>query len=624
MSQYNKTVLTHAGLELAKRANAGQAKFGITRAVTSADDWSHKTVQDLEEVTTIPNIMQQGTIMDTDEVESNNSVIGVSLCFTNKNLSTGYQIRIIGLYVKEEGQENDFLYAVTTAITPEFMPSFADKVLYKFSMQMYLVIGKAQAVNVVINEGTAVTHGQLDKYKAEVTGNLKKLENTHKEDMSHVAKSASINGGAEILPDSTGKLNLVVPDPDLSKYVSLEQLGELLQAKANVADVNKQIKAVTDLANAKANSADVYTKTETDNQINKFDLSKVKFRKQYLNGDGQATDKTWSATKNEDGTYTIDLCNDDWTAAKLADVLAQLPNKANASDVYTKAEVDSKTSGTVITAYDIASKTPTKVTDSYRNKWLVDQNALSQFADQINQLKGRRTVDAPDFNTLTDSGVYLISSPDKGKNFPIGSWGVLVVFNGDSQRTEQIYFTDDGANVFMRTYGWINGTTNWCNWNQIAWKSDISNLQNTVNEALKSLIPDDTHAPALPAGFDLNNYFIGWRRSVNTTLKNMPFGWLSDTMYFQGTVAGSDGRFEIALYIGNGPNANPKIAYRFYGWDHWKPWVLFADNDDISNLQNQIQQLRESQFEVQTFTDATAAANWEAQKPGKRMAIVNS
>ena len=85
MSQYNKTVLTHAGLELAKRANAGQAKFGITRAVTSADDWSHKTVQDLEEVTTIPNIMQQGTIMDTDEVESSNSVIGVSLCFTNKN-----------------------------------------------------------------------------------------------------------------------------------------------------------------------------------------------------------------------------------------------------------------------------------------------------------------------------------------------------------------------------------------------------------------------------------------------------------------------------------------------------------------------------------------------------------
>lgn len=323
MSQYNKTVLTHAGLELAKRANAGQAKFGITRAVTSADDWSHKTVQDLEEVTTIPNIMQQGTIMDTDEVESNNSVIGVSLCFTNKNLSTGYQIRIIGLYVKEEGQENDFLYAVTTAVTPESMPDFNDKVLYRFNMQMYLVIGNAQSVNVVINDGTAVTHGQLDKYKAEVTGNLKKLENTHKEDMSHVAKSASINGGAEILPDSTGKLNLVVPDPDLSKYVSLEQLGELLQAKANVADVPDKTDTEEGIRQAKAaaKAADDKAQSALDSKADKTDVYTKK-----------AVDDAFN-TRDSNITNAVNLANQAQETAN---------TKANASDVYTKSQTDGK------------------------------------------------------------------------------------------------------------------------------------------------------------------------------------------------------------------------------------------------------------------------------------------
>jgi hypothetical protein len=405
MSQYNKTVLTHAGLELAKRANAGQAKFGITRAVTSADDWSNKTVQDLEEVTTIPNIMQQGTITDTDEVESNNSVIGVSLCFTNKKLSTGYQIRIIGLYVKEEGQENDFLYAVTTAITPEYMPDFNDKVLYRFNMQMYLVIGNAQSVNVVINDGTAVTHGQFDKYKAEVTGNLKKLENTHKEDMSHVAKSASINGGAEILPDSTGKLNLVVPDPDLSEYVSLEQLTEMLQAKADVADVNKQIKAVTDLANTKANSADVYTKSE----------------------------------------------------------------------------VDSKTSGTIITDYDIASKTPTKRTDRYNNKWLVDQQVLGQFADAINDINGtwNRYTHNDGFDLLTlwgQYGIHYCHNPNM-TNVPDGfadKRGTAFVFTFDGNSQTMIYASCTG-------YGLA-----YCNklegkWHKLATDNDITNLQNAVN-----------------------------------------------------------------------------------------------------------------------------------------------
>lgn len=323
MSQYNKTVLTRAGLALAKRANAGQAKFGITRAVSSAEDWSYKTTQDLEEVTAIPNIMQQGTIMDAEEVESNNSVIGVSLKFTNKNLINGYQIRIIGLYVKEEGQENDFLYAVTTAITPEYMPSFADKVLYRFNMQMYLVIGKAQAVNVVIDEGTAVTHSQFDKYKGELNENLKKIENTHKEDMSHVAKSASINGGAEILPDSTGKLNLVVPDPDLSRYVSLEQLGELLKAKADITAVPDKTDTEEGIRQAKAaaKAADDKAQSALDSKADKTDVYTKK-----------AVDDAFN-TRDSNITNAVNLANQAQETAN---------TKANASDVYTKSQTDGK------------------------------------------------------------------------------------------------------------------------------------------------------------------------------------------------------------------------------------------------------------------------------------------
>lgn len=587
MSQYNKTVLTNAGLELAKRANAGKAKFGITRAVTSADDWSNKTIQDLEEATAIPNIMQQGTIMDAEEVESNNSVIGVSLRFTNKNLSTGYQIRIIGLYVKEEGQKNDFLYAVTTAVTPEYMPDFNDKVMYRFNMQMYLIIGKAQAVNVVINDGASVTHGQFDKYKSEVSEDLKRIEEKQKEDMSHVVKSASVNGGAEILPDGSGKLNLIVPDPDLSKYVSLEQLGELLKAKADVADVNKQIKTVTDLVNTKANSADVYTKDEVNSKtsgtiITDYDIADKKptkvtdsYTNKWLVDQGALSpfadhiNSLQNTVNNIDSTRTPIVAGksgDDLFAFKTNQIrlyngngstCKNLPPAANtkwfsvqyvfegpndngiaiyrtpANEIWTagcnggqyaavygtgwvRLANSNDISGTIVTDYNIESKTPTKETNRYINRWLVDQNVLGQFADQINQLKGRRVVDAPDFNTLTDSGVYFITNQRNGKNFPpTWSWGLLAVFNGgNNQRIMQIYSADDGTSVFMRIYG-IRDTAVWGSWNQIAWKSDITDLQ------------------------------------------------------------------------------------------------------------NQIQQLKDNQFEVQTFTDATAAASWEAQRPGKRMAIVN-
>ena len=153
---------------------------------------------------------------------------------------------------------------------------------------------------------------------------------------------------------------------------------------------------------------------------------------------------------------------------------------------YTKAEVDSKTSGNVVTAYDIASKKPTTVTNSYTSEELVDQGALGPFADQINQLKGRQTVDAPDFNTLTDTGVYLISNPQNGKNPPpIICTGPLAIFNGNGTEITQIYFADNGTDAFVRTYGWINGGFAWGSWNQIAWTSDITNLQTAIASAGK-------------------------------------------------------------------------------------------------------------------------------------------
>ena len=644
MSQYNKTVLTNAGLELAKRANAGQAKFEITRAVTSADDWSNKTVQDIEAVTAIPNIMQQGTIIDTEEVESNNSVMGVSLCFTNKGLSAGYQIKIMGVYAKEEGQDKDFLYAVTTAVAPEYMPDFNDEVLYRFNMQMYLVIGKAQAVNVVINDGASVTHRQFDNYKNEVTANLKKIENTHKEDMSHVAKSASINGGAEILPDSTGKLNLVVPDPDLSEYVSLEQLTEMLQAKANTVDVDSKIKTVTDLANTKANSADVYTKTETDNQINKFDLSKVKFRKQYINGDGDKADKTWSATKNDDGTYTIDLYNDDWTASKLHDVLEQLPSKADTSTVNAqiadakntiKSDIDNlhndlqnqinaNDQGTIVTGYDWNTGTATNESRSLQNAWIVDQTALRGAVNRMNDINsnvnGRLSLDGGNMNlrsTINWTGGNIDDRTGNlgGLNWAGATdWAKIYADQDDNDNLDlAIDLGDDGSNhVSFRKNG-----------SETSAITSDGHFTGTVDWSNVSGRPDVTPIVSGAGGDDLFAFKSNQIRLYpgnGRNCKNLPPA--SNTQWF------------TVQYVFENPNGDGIAIFRSPANEVWTignnggayttHWVKLANSNDISDLQNQIQQLRDNQFEVQTFTDATAAANWEAQKPGKRMAIVNS
>lgn len=250
---------------------------------------------------------------------------------------------------------------------------------------------------------------------------------------------------------------------DFTPYAKTADVNAGLAQKDDTTDVDAKIKTVTDLANTKASqdslnklSQAVDTKADkatVDAQIAEIDFSKIKFRKQYLDGQGQTQDHTWKATKNTDGTYTIDLYNDDWTASKVHALLAQLPTKADQSNVNSLVQD--------------AKNTATSRADNLQN--------------QVNNLKGARTVNSPDFDSLTDTGPYYVTNPEKGENSPCGgTWGTLVVANGNGHRIEQVYFPDNNDMPFYR----MKDEGTWRSWVQLSSKNDISNLQNQINTKL--------------------------------------------------------------------------------------------------------------------------------------------
>ncbi len=90
----------------------------------------------------------------------------------------------------------------------------------------------------------------------------------------------------------------------------------------------------------------------------------------------------------------------------------------------------------------------------------------------FDRLDGRHNpVDAPDFNNLTSTGIYMITQPDHGQNYPIANLGVLKVENGHDSRIEQTYYTDrsDGA-TYQRQC--IDGT--WRPWKKVASIDDVN------------------------------------------------------------------------------------------------------------------------------------------------------
>lgn len=81
------------------------------------------------------------------------------------------------------------------------------------------------------------------------------------------------------------------------------------------------------------------------------------------------------------------------------------------------------------------------------------------------------SVDAPDFNNLTSTGIYMITQPDHGKNYPTGDWGALKVDNGNDSRIEQTFYADDvSGSVYRRQL--VDKT--WRDWKKVASIDDVN------------------------------------------------------------------------------------------------------------------------------------------------------
>lgn len=83
----------------------------------------------------------------------------------------------------------------------------------------------------------------------------------------------------------------------------------------------------------------------------------------------------------------------------------------------------------------------------------------------FDRLDGRHDmVDSPDFNTLTSTGIYFITQPDHGRNYPVANGGILKVDNAHDSLIEQTYYEDtNDARIWHRQY--VEST--WKPWKQI-------------------------------------------------------------------------------------------------------------------------------------------------------------
>lgn len=668
-----------------------------TKATLYGQDISHLTKEQLESLTSIGNPLLTVPVGISDKsVDGEQTTIALEATFTNANLKADLPYKAVGFFAKKDNGEEKLVIlgvansgAYLAAASPDGVASDA------LDVKVAIAIGDATNVTAVVDPAGSVTPATLSGAINKATHDLTAKIDTKADKTDVTAQFATKADKTTVEQELTTKANASdvytkkqVDDALSSRDTAIATKADKATVDAEIskidftpyaktADVNKQIKTVTDLANSKVSAdysyskaeldkkllavttdtsgkvnanqvasmiADKADKTYVDNQIATIDFGKIKFHKQYVNSDGQTADKTWSATKNQDGTYTIDLWQDDWTASKLADVLAQLPNKADTStvnaqiaDVKNTAQsnldkvksdlngaINTKANSSDLTALD---KKAVKSVGIYPNNlhfdsgsfnyWsgevkaspdangyalidLTDDTSVQAAANQLNamltglnHLQGKQTKDSADANALSETGVYYCSSP--AKNFPVSQWGTLVTNNGNGERASQLYFPDDNTAVWFRTF-----CGDWQGWVRLANIGDVNNAESSLTSSINAVNNKVNVTVPLFRRITAGNT---WNDILGASNGNTPalvsirdeggantLGNFSAAVAFGGwdtkgvlNVAYSDHTARIIGGNGNAPVWHEDIA--------WK--------SDISNLQNIINQQKQT---IQSLT----------------------
>lgn len=424
MSEYNKTILTNAGIDLARRANKGAATFQLTRGVSSTENLSGKTIEELQNLTQLPSIQQSVSLSDVGGTTDNpDTVLGVRMTFDNQNLKTGYNVHTVGVYAKEPEKE-EILYGVATAKTPEYIPDFKEQTLFKFDFLMYLVIGQIDKVTVQVSPD--------DVYLKKDTYNKAEID-------------AKVSDAVSKLNDKDAEILKNLNDYKQENKTYHQNLEQQLDTKADKSAVNQQLET-------KADKSTTYTKDEVDNIIS------PKADKSYV--DRELSKKADKAT-----TYTKDEVN-----SKIAGQVKSVNgHTADSNGEATLPKLKAKT----LISYDVPNKTPTYDGNAafgdngYFSRWLVDRVVVDQLADAINAKLPIKAGQA-DADLLANSGneiVYWNGNGDSVKNLPPmnnKSWFFAIKLLGPGWGSVTVVDQDGKY--------WLNNKNGdiWAGWQRIA------------------------------------------------------------------------------------------------------------------------------------------------------------
>lgn len=159
MAQWKTAVITTKGVALMGKIMSGSTKLTFSKICMSDTVYQDNQLANL---TALSGIKQEALIASV--TKKNDATVQVSTQVSNKNLTTGYYVRTVGLYAVDPS-EGDILYSVCivdeSASTPDYMPPYNGVGVSSLLMNMVTTVSNAANVTVTVDPAAAATVSQI-------------------------------------------------------------------------------------------------------------------------------------------------------------------------------------------------------------------------------------------------------------------------------------------------------------------------------------------------------------------------------------------------------------------------------------------------------------------------------
>lgn len=447
MASYNDTILTNNGIAILNRVLAGKCTVTFTRAVSSIADYSGKTLSELQALTSLANIEQNGVATRFD-IRSK-TMVSIDLLFTNKDLQNSYEIKTIGLYAKASDSSTEVLYAVATASDPETMPAYVDQKLAKFTLTLYTKVGQADKTSITITDEGVVKSINCGNVTPDVNGDVMIDDSSHAKFIEaelihgHLLVPL-VDGSGNPITDPAG--NQLVADEYLPKSVTLGSHPAIYPGADNTVRLPVYTQAeINVMLSAKADATSVTTKEDVDAQTG-------------LVYGMLAQNRVVTPLASDDGMTLLDesgnaLVGETRAVTSVNGKTPGADGNVNIDDYYPKQAIDNRleVKADLLQMEDEHKALQAQITDNTERLGTVD-DTLDQHAKQISQATGEASYALDQISTkqalsaLSDGqGGYL--TDEHGNALLTGSGLVSGITLGG-----QTYAPDSAGSVNLDTY----------------------------------------------------------------------------------------------------------------------------------------------------------------------------